>query len=175
MKELLTKYRQSSQLNQFLIKGGLLFLLWRVFRKWMLLKGQYLEFTDYWADIYLLIARLSLRVLGFKTEIDYSVNKLWLSGANEAIVVVYDCLGVNLFAIFTIFILAYPGNLKTKAWYIPAGLAVIFLLNAWRMAALTLVVARWPEQMDLFHHFIFQGLIYLVIFAMWYFFGKNPK
>lgn len=170
--KLLDKYRNTTDLNRFLIKGGSLFLLWRVFRKWMILKGQYTDFTQVISKVYLKLAYSFLRIFGVDVTADYSCRKLWVTGSENAIEVVYDCLGVNLFFIFAVFIVAYPGKLKTKLWFIPFGFAVIFLLNAMRMAALTLIVNKYPEQMDLFHHFIFQGIIYIGIFAMWWWFSK---
>lgn len=172
---LITKYKDTSDLNRFLIKGGSLFLCWRIFRKWMILHGQYTHFTEVWAKVYLKIARFVLSLFAYDTTICFPDRKLWLTNASEAIVVAYDCLGVNLLFIFMIFIVAYPGSIKRKAWFIPLGIAIIFLLNSLRMAALTIVVAKHPDQMDLYHHFIFQAVIYLCIFALWWWFSNLDK
>lgn len=169
---LINKYKETSDLNRFLIKGGILFMLWRVFRKWMFLKGQFTDFTQIASVVYLNIVRFFLDILGYDTSINFSERKLWITGAANAIEIIYDCLGLNLFFIFMIFILAYPGSYKIKMWFIPAGLIDIFLLNSMRMAALTPIVANKPHLMDLYHHFIFQGVIYLYIFGMWWLFTK---
>ena len=175
LKSIIQKYKSTTDLNRFLLKGGSLFLLWRVFRKWMILHGQYTHFTEVWATIYLKIARFVLTIAGFKTEVTYPERKLWLVGASDSIVVAFDCLGVNLFFIFMIFLLAYPGRIKYKSWFLPMGLLGIFFLNALRMAALTVIVAHHPDQMDLYHHFIFQAIIYLFIFTLWWWFSKLEK
>lgn len=172
LKQLISKYNATSDLNRFLIKGGILFMMWRVFRKWMFLKGQYSEFTDIASVVYLKVARFFLDILGYETSVSFSERKLWIKGADNAIQIIYDCLGINLFFIFMIFILAYPGNNKVKLWFIPLGIVDIFLLNSMRMAALTPIVANKPHLMDLYHHFIFQGVIYFYIFAMWWLFTK---
>jgi exosortase/archaeosortase family protein len=175
--ELLEKYRSTSDLNRFLIKGGLLYIPWRVFQKWLILKGQYTEFTNVWATIYLRIARFCLSVTGWSTEVNIPERKLWLVGANEAIQVEYDCLGVNLLFVFAFFVIAYFGKTSIKLWFIPLGMTIVFLLNALRMAALTVVVAYYPQNLDLFHHFIFQGMIYLVVLCLWWVFHRlvSPK
>ena len=175
LKSVIHKYKSTTDLNRFLLKGGSLFLLWRVFRKWMILHGQYTHFTEVWATVYLKIARFVLTITGFKTEVSYPERKLWLVGSSDSIVVAFDCLGVNLFFIFMIFLLAYPGRVKYKCWFLPMGLLGIFLLNALRMAALTVIVAHHPDQMDLYHHFIFQAVIYLFIFTLWWWFSKLEK
>jgi exosortase/archaeosortase family protein len=176
LKKLINKYRTTTDLNRFLIIGGSLFLVWRVFRKWMLLEGQYLEFTNIWAKAYLNIAGFVLSVFGYDTSTDFSLNKLWLTGASQAIEIVYGCLGVNLLFIFMIFIMAYPGKLKIKIWFIPAGICLLFILNALRMAALAVVAANKYHLLDLYHHFILQGVIYIIIFALcWWFSVINKK
>ncbi len=175
LKKLINKYRSTTDLNRFLIIGGSLFLLWRVFRKWMILEGQYMEFTNTWASAYLIIANFVLSILGYDTSVDPSMNKLWLTGASQSIEVVYDCMGINLFFIFMIFIMAYPGRLRTKLWFIPTGIGLIFLLNSLRMAALAVIAANKYHLLDLYHHFIFQGVIYLIIFVLWWWFSSINK
>ena len=48
------------------------------------------------------------------------------------------CDGVALFALFAIFILAFPGPLLRKAWFIPAGIALLHLANVVRVIVLAL-------------------------------------
>ncbi|MBN1925482.1 MAG: archaeosortase/exosortase family protein [Prolixibacteraceae bacterium] len=174
-RRLIEKYKQTTDLNRFLIKGAILFLAWRVFRKWMLLNAEYSSFTQAVSIIYLKTSRFFLTVFGFDTHVNFEERKLWLTGAKESIEIVYDCLGVNLFAVFLVFMLAYPGKVSLKSIFIPVGFLLIFLLNAFRMAALTYIVAHWPEKMDLFHHFIFQGIIYIGIFLIWFAFIRIGK
>jgi exosortase/archaeosortase family protein len=171
-------YLETSDLNRFLIKGGVLFMVWRVFRKWLLLEGEYSVFTQQFSLLYLNVSQFFLNVFGFETASYFSGRRLWIAGSNQSIEIVYDCLGTSLFFTFLIFLLAYPGRIRTKLWYIPMGFAVIFVLNAARMAALTVIVSRWPNRMDLFHHYIFQGFIFASIFLMWILFihiSKQPK
>jgi exosortase/archaeosortase family protein len=167
---LIEKYKQATDLNRFLMKGTVLFLAWRVFRKWLIVKGKTSAFTQAVSWLYLKTSRFFLTVFGFDTQMNLEERKLWLTGASESIEVVYGCLGINLFAVFLVFIIAYPGKLWLKSVFIPAGFILIFLMNALRMAALTYIVDKWHEHTDLFHHFIFQGLIYVGIFIIWLYF-----
>ncbi|HPR33090.1 MAG TPA: exosortase/archaeosortase family protein [Prolixibacteraceae bacterium] len=172
LRSLFAKYKASSDFNRFLIKGTLLFLAWRVFRKWMLLKGQYTAITQLGATLYLKTSRFLLSLFGMDTVVDYGERKLWLVDASEAIEIVYDCLGINLFFVFFIFMLAYPGSLKIKSWFIPLGFLSIFLMNAARMAAMTILVEKHPQHADFYHNFLFQALIYIGIFLMWMLFVR---
>ncbi|MGF7139388.1 hypothetical protein [Roseimarinus sediminis] len=173
--KLIDRFRTASDLNRFLIKGGALYLVWRIIRKWMLLQGQYLMFFHWLGTTYVYVARFFLQLVGFDVIIDPEKNLLWINGSAGAVKVVYDCLAVNLFFIYLIFIIAYPGNIRLKLRFAVCGLVLIYLLNAMRMAALSIIVMRIPHLMDLFHHFIFQGLIYLFIFGLWYYFSKQSK
>lgn len=174
--KILTKYKETSDLNKFLIKGVALFMTWRVFRKWMLLHGEQTDFTQWFAAIYLKVVGFLLSFLAFDPVIEYPTRSLWLEGSTHSIYIAYDCLGVNLFFIFLIFIIAYPGSNKSRIQFVISGFLIIFILNAMRMAALAWIVSKWPEKMDFYHHFVFQGVIFAAIFAMWFMFSKlNQK
>ncbi|PIY08420.1 MAG: exosortase family protein XrtF [Flexibacter sp. CG_4_10_14_3_um_filter_32_15] len=77
------------------------------------------------------------------------------------------CNGLALFALFASFILATPVSIKPKLVFIPLGVAVIFLLNVIRIAALTLNVKYYPESVDFNHHYLFTFIVYGVTFWIW--------
>ena len=172
---LLNKYRETTDLNRFLIKGLIFFGAWRGFHKWYYMNEHFGKISDVLAIWYLNVANFFLKLFGIKTGVSKPECKLWVEGASDAVQIIYDCLGINIIAVFVIFIFAYPGKIRTKAWFIPAGLVAIFFLNAMRMSALTIIVDKWPHLMDLFHHFIFQGIIYVFVFAFWYWFISLSK
>jgi exosortase/archaeosortase family protein len=147
-------------------------MAWRVFRKWMLLNGEQTDFTQAFATVYLKVMGFLLSFLAFDPVIDYPTRSLWLEGSTHSIYIAYDCLGVNLYFIFLIFILAYPGSIKNRIRFILSGFLIIFILNSMRMSALAWIVSKWPEKMDFYHHFVFQGVIFAAIFAMWYLFSQ---
>ncbi len=179
IKKIIERYKKTSELNKFLTKGVILYFLWRIFRKYMLLWGQYEDLTYAFAALYLKVSDFFLRITGFESLVDYDTNKLWIKGSENSIEVVYDCLGINLFVVFAIFIVIYPGKLISKLWYLPSGLIIIFILNAMRMSAMAYIADVKPQNFDVFHHFIFQGVIYIAIFLMWFGFvrlsAKNQK
>src|SRR6266568_2870732 len=47
-------------------------------------------------------------------------NGLWIGD---------PCNGITIFALFTFFIIAYPGSWKKKLWFIPLGITLIHTLN----------------------------------------------
>ncbi len=80
------------------------------------------------------------------------------------------CNGLTLFALFTGFIIAYPGPLKKKLWYIPVGIIAIHLINIVRIVALSLIVYYFPdpEVLDFNHTYTFTILVYGFVFFLWY-------
>ena len=78
------------------------------------------------------------------------------------------CDGVALFALFAIFILAFPGPLLRKAWFIPAGIALLHFANVVRVIVLARIQATSPEWLEFNHDYTFTVLIYGLVFALWY-------
>jgi len=147
-------------------------MVWRVFRKLTIMYEMNGSVTRSFGNIYVNVADFFLRLIGYKAEINYEYNFMGIPGG-EGVVVEFDCMAFSVMALFSIFVIAYPGSLKVKSWYIPLGLVVIFFINAFRIAALTLVVHFLPQYMDLFHHFIFQALVYFFVILMWLFWIKK--
>lgn len=83
------------------------------------------------------------------------------------------CNGLTLFALFSLFILAYPGNWKHKLWYIPAGITLIHIMNIIRIAVLCIITKNSPEMLDFNHTYLFQTLMYGFIFLLWYIWIKK--
>jgi exosortase family protein XrtF len=83
------------------------------------------------------------------------------------------CNGIPLFAVFMVFIIAFPGPWKHKAWFIPAGIALIHLLNALRVAVLCIVVTRGYGWLEFNHDYTFYVVVYGAVFALWYLWVKR--
>jgi exosortase family protein XrtF len=79
-----------------------------------------------------------------------------------------SCDGVVLFALFTLFMLAFPGPWRQKLWYIPAGIALLHGANIARVVALMIIQWGAPEWLDFNHHYTFTVLIYGLVFFLWY-------
>lgn len=86
-----------------------------------------------------------------------------------------ECSGLVLFAIFTGFILAYPGDIKSKSWFIPIGIIVLFVCNILRIVVLTLNKAYFNSVFAFNHHVTFTYLMYVFIFVLWYIWMKKLR
>jgi exosortase/archaeosortase family protein len=84
-----------------------------------------------------------------------------------AVFVGNPCNGLVLYVLFAGFVLAYPGSARRKAWFVPVGIAAIFLLNAGRVAALALNHTYWFRTVEFNHHYTFTFIAYAAILGLW--------
>ncbi|MFT4660852.1 MAG: exosortase family protein XrtF [Patiriisocius sp.] len=90
------------------------------------------------------------------------------------------CNGLNLFALFSIFIACYPGKWKNKLWFIPLGILSIHLINVIRIVALCIIVSIDYAYLDFQHDYTFTVIVYGFMFLLWIwwanrFSGMNRK
>jgi exosortase family protein XrtF len=78
-----------------------------------------------------------------------------------------NCNGIALFALFTGFIIAYPGNWKKKLYYIPIGIILIELMNILRVVLLAILDTHSRAWTEFNHTYTFTIVIYGFIFLMW--------
>ncbi len=78
-----------------------------------------------------------------------------------------SCNGLELLALFTIFIVCYPGNWRYKIPFILIGNLSIHLLNIFRNYILTLMAIHKSQYFELFHRYVFVFVVYGFIFLLW--------
>jgi exosortase family protein XrtF len=114
-------------------------------------------------------ADVVLRAVGYKTFMvlqDRDFQVIGIDGSN-GVWVGSNCNALTLFALFSVFVIAYPGHQKAKLWFIPAGMIAIHLLNILRVVALALIANYYPSRLDFNHTYTFTFLIYAFIFGLW--------
>jgi exosortase family protein XrtF len=109
-----------------------------------------------------------LKLLGFTTFTTNSetIRTIGIDGT-QGLWIGDPCNGITLFALFTAFILSFPGPAKHKIWFIPAGILAIFFVNVLRITGLCLVVKYKPSLLELNHDYIFKIIVYGFIFWLW--------
>ena len=134
---------------------------------WLLCYDKVAEFINPWLTM--LTAKGSsglVNMLGFKAYLKGTT----LNVSNFDVVFIdTPCNGLILFAQFAVFIIAFPGPVGKKFWYIPMGILVIYFLNLIRIAALALISIYDYKSLNFDHHFLFNIIAYSVIFTMWFF------
>lgn len=111
-----------------------------------------------------------LDVLGYQT--DAKDNIVHIKG--EPVVLVGDaCNGLELFALYSGFLLAFPGKKIYKAFFIPVGILIIYVINVIREIALSLNYKFFRESFEINHKYTYVFIVYVAVFLIWRFWLKN--
>ncbi|MBI3511379.1 MAG: archaeosortase/exosortase family protein [Bacteroidetes bacterium] len=149
-----------------------LFLVWMMIYEWVIhpwgkLDRLVINDNSLWS-------LFILSKLGFHTFIgnNPTIRTIGIDGTH-GLWIGDPCDGITLFALFTFFIAAYPGKWIYKLFYIPAGITVIHFLNIFRIVLLCIIVKNHPSWLEFNHTYLFQILMYGIIFFMWYYWIKK--
>lgn len=98
---------------------------------------------------------------------------------SPGISIVWACSGVKQYIMMFAAIVVASGSLLKKMWYIPLSVAILYLINIFRLVALTLVTRYNTEWFDFTHKVIFRAIIYGGLFLLWWIWiektGRKPK
>lgn len=112
----------------------------------------------------IVLSRSVLEFLGFDT---YSEPRIIGITGGGGVWIGDSCNGVTLMALFTGFVLVFPGSWIKRAWFIPIGNMFIHLLNIGRIISLTLLEYYAPEWLEFNHTYTFTFVMYALIFGGW--------
>ncbi len=94
-------------------------------------------------------------------------NRLGILGSS-GLYIGEPCDGFILFMLFLSFILAFPGPMKHKFWFIPVGIIAIHLINVLRIIALAIIVYYHPDWLSFNHDYTFTVIVYSFVFFLWW-------
>lgn len=158
----------------FFLKSSFLFLLWIIAYDFWINPAQ--TFDLFVIDQLLTQGRFILELLGYElipdAVYDSDYRTLGLDGTH-GVWVGDPCNGITIFALFVGFIIAYPGKLLQKLWFIPFGIITIHLLNVIRVAALCIILLKAPDKLEFNHTYVFTTIIYSYIFLLWYWWANK--
>jgi exosortase family protein XrtF len=149
-----------------LLSGSLYFILYLIYQ---FIVKKYTFYDQKFIGLIIESADQLLHLLGYKTfkvlqDLDYQV--IGIDGSN-GVWIGSNCNAIKLFGLFTVFIIAYPGALKNKLWFIPGGILLIHLLNILRVASLAIIANSFPQYLDFNHTYTFTLIVYGFIFGLW--------
>jgi len=159
---------KSNAFVRFIITAGILYLL--LFFVHQFIIKRYTYYDQKFIGQIIVATETVLNFFGYKTFTvlqDRDMQVIGIDGSN-GVWVGSNCNAISLFILFSIFIIAYPGNQKAKLWFIPAGIVAIHILNIIRVIALALIANYFPpEYLNFNHTYTFTFLVYLFIFGLW--------
>ena len=110
-----------------------------------------------------------LEHMGYKTFASAEVNDVQVFGidGSNGVWIGGPCNGITLMFLFAIFVIAYPGSIKNKLWYVPLGILIVHSINIIRIIALALISYYNYEYLDFNHTYTFTFLAYSAVFGLW--------
>lgn len=118
-------------------------------------------------------AATTLRGAGWAAHVDLRESRLLVLNEQPSVIVGDPCNGLLLYALFAGFILAFPGPVRDKLWFVPLGVLAIYALNVGRVAGLALNHVYWHPTVDFNHHYTFTFVVYGAIGVLWVVWAKR--
>lgn len=118
-----------------------------------------------------------VRLLGYEATrtgpfIQYSGRDA-VKTSNFAVEVIAGCTGQFTMMILAAMILAFPSRWKTKLLGMVAGIALIFVLNLFRLVTLFLIGNHYPQLFEEAHLFVWQTITICVALIFWYAWARH--
>lgn len=102
-----------------------------------------------------------------------TINGTVVGSQDFAYRVVAECTAIGPAVLFVGAIAVYPASLRGKLIGLSGGLAIIALLNLVRMVSLYYIGAYFPQQLDIAHLLIWQGIMVLSVVILWLFWAQR--
>jgi exosortase family protein XrtF len=97
---------------------------------------------------------------------DKNMQLIGIDGAHP-IWIGSPCNALTLFMFFALFVIAFPGNVKKKLWFIPLGIVIIHFANVLRIICLAAINYVAPQYIEFNHTYTFTLFVYGIIFLLW--------
>jgi exosortase family protein XrtF len=92
----------------------------------------------------------------------------------QVIVNVFEgCNSLNVLIVFFVFVIAFSSTWYRHWKFLALSTFIIYLINLFRVATLFWVSLYFPSSLYFFHKFFLTGIIYGVVFVLWYFWVKK--
>ena len=81
--------------------------------------------------------------------------------------IIEGCNAVSVIILFLAFIIAFSGTLKATILFGIFGSLLIYLVNLFRIIALSILYYKFPEYQEILHNLVFPSIIYGITFVLW--------
>lgn len=168
-----------SNLNQWSVRAAIVLLLGLLLNVFLFKPGnkldeQLTDFTGY-------MSYRTAKVMRLDVEIDENVSGLSniggckvFCGTSSWVYIGDDCNARNLFLLYVGFLISVPVvTFSRRLKFLLGGLLLIFFANVLRIVLLLEFAAEIPQILNLMHKYVFQILMYVLLFVLWNAFLKN--
>ena len=168
-----------NKLVVFLALAVIIYILWDVFYTYVI--GGYTNIDNAVSFNLAYISNGMLQMFGYDSVVDYLRMEDFIivrmtDSIYPGVRIGNPCNGLSLFGLFASVVIAFPSQRKDKwlfnyhkLWFIPLGIVFIHLINAIRIAILTVIASYNFEALNFNHDVTFKIVTYAIIFILWYF------
>lgn len=81
--------------------------------------------------------------------------------------IIEGCNSISIIILFVAFIVGFAGSKRNTIVYAIVGSLIIYIINIFRIAFLTMMLYKYPDQRMVLHNLIFPAIIYGTTFLLW--------
>ncbi|MCS4039951.1 exosortase/archaeosortase family protein [Salinibacter ruber] len=157
-----SKWSRYGPVLRFLAKAVAVYGVWyMLYDLWLVPDGR----LDAWvSQAAASVTGTTLSGLGLDVAVEGRTVQL---AQTSGVRIVNGCNGLATIGAFIGFIVAYPGKTKRRLWFIPLGIAIIFLANVARVSVLAGAQAYWSSAFSWLHGMPTGAPFHLTVFGLW--------
>ncbi|MDA0728153.1 MAG: archaeosortase/exosortase family protein [Bacteroidetes bacterium] len=165
-------WKEHPDLARFTVVGVLGYVVWYACYSYWLRPGTLLD--EYVIHSMVLSSEWVMTTLGWDAlppAQEGLRHSLGMAGTG-GVIIGDPCDGVVLFALFALFMVAFPGPVRHKLWFIPVGVLLLHGANIARVVALLYIQWWAPGWLQFNHDYTFTVLIYSFVFGLWFLWAR---
>ncbi|WMJ72048.1 archaeosortase/exosortase family protein [Cytophagaceae bacterium ABcell3] len=105
-------------------------------------------------------------------EVEYA-NRFLSLNSHKVLYIGSSCNGMEFFGLFACFVIAFPGAIKSKLWFLPAGILFIHLINVIRVQFLVINYYFFESSFDFNHKYTFNFVVYGCTLLIWLWWARK--
>ncbi len=109
-------------------------------------------------------------VIGYDAQIEQNKNELsmkFILNGKYVSRIIEGCNSISIIILFLSFIIAFSGSLKATILFGFFGSFSIYLVNLFRIIALSVLYYKFPKYQEILHSLVFPAIIYGLTFILW--------
>ena len=109
-------------------------------------------------------------LLGYDAYVEQNTDELsmkYVLNGKYVSRIIEGCNSVSIIILFLAFIIAFSGSKKDTLLFGLFGAALIYLVNLFRIIALSILYYKFPEYQEILHNLVFPAIIYGLTFILW--------
>lgn len=97
------------------------------------------------------------------------LSMMFMVNEDYVVKIVEGCTSVGVIILFLAFIIAFTGKLKSTLLFGVFGVAMIYIVNIFRIVFIVLAIYHFPQFQKVLHDLVFPAIIYGMVIILWFF------